>query len=57
MRGKEGGVAVGRGGAGPLRDVVEPIHISHLNNSDKNAAKIERYVFHIYNFTYNTRNT
>lgn len=25
VRGKEGGVAVGRGGAGPLRDVVEPI--------------------------------
>lgn len=28
VRGKEGGVAVGRGGAGPLRDVVEPMYIS-----------------------------
>jgi len=27
VRGKEGGVAVGRGGAGPLRDVVEPMCI------------------------------
>lgn len=25
VRGKEGGVALGRGGAGPLREVVEPI--------------------------------
>lgn len=28
VRGREGGVAVGRGGAGPLRDVVEPMCIS-----------------------------
>lgn len=27
VRGKEGGVAVGRGGAGPLRDAVEPVCI------------------------------
>jgi len=33
VRGKEGGVALGRGGAGPLREVVEPIihiYIIHL---------------------------
>jgi hypothetical protein len=33
VRGREGGVALGRGGAGPLREVVEPIiyiYIIHL---------------------------
>jgi len=30
VRGSEGGVALGRGGAGPLREVVEPIVHIHI---------------------------
>lgn len=55
VRGKEGGVAVGRGGAGPLRDVVEPIYIFHLINHGKKYGKY--YIFHVYNFVYNIRST
>lgn len=33
VRGREGGVAVGRGGAGPLRDVVEPKRILSFKTS------------------------